>query len=76
MKYWDRAWSLVEGCTPVSEACKNCWLASMHHRFREGVLTTRDGEFTGDIELMHDRLDIPLRSCHGNKMHELRLLER
>ena len=25
--YWSRAWSIVEGCTPVSPACKNCWSA-------------------------------------------------
>lgn len=33
MKYWDKAWSLVEGCTPVSEACDHCWLAGIEHRF-------------------------------------------
>ena len=33
MKYWDKAWSLIEGCTPVSKACDNCWLAAMEYRF-------------------------------------------
>ena len=25
--YWTKAWSLVSGCSPVSEGCRNCWLA-------------------------------------------------
>ena len=24
MKYWDRAWNPVHGCTPCSEGCENC----------------------------------------------------
>lgn len=27
--YWDQAWSLVEGCTPVSEGCRHCWAANL-----------------------------------------------
>lgn len=50
-KYWDKAWSLVENCTRVSEACDNCWLLAMNHRFhREGPVTPR-----------YDRLDTPLK---------------
>lgn len=29
--WWDKAWSLVSGCTPVSEACRHCWAARETH---------------------------------------------
>lgn len=68
-KYWDRAWSLVEGCTPVSEACDNCWLASMSHRFKktspikeERFLTNKEGRFCGNIRTQPDRLELPLKT--------------
>jgi len=51
-KYWDKAWSLVDGCTPVSEACDNCWLDRMH-RLR--------GAEPGTMTFREDRLDIPLK---------------
>ncbi|MDD5094068.1 MAG: DUF5131 family protein [Dehalococcoidia bacterium] len=50
-KWWNRAWSLVEGCTRVSPGCDNCWLQAMNKRFhREGPVTFRA-----------DRLEIPLK---------------
>lgn len=68
MKYWDSAWSLVEGCTPVSEACDNCWLAGISHRFDVGKRdstrvneTDESGRFTGRIKIRTDRLNIPLK---------------
>lgn len=66
MKYWDKSWSLVEGCTPVSPACDNCWLAAMEYRFGDkrptGNLTDFKGRFIGEIEIHKDRLDIPLKT--------------
>lgn len=35
-RWWDRAWSLVEGCTPCSPGCQHCWLQSMDRRFGRG----------------------------------------
>lgn len=54
-RYWTKAWSLIEGCTPVSEACDNCWLKSMHYRFKP------DFPF-GAVRIREDRLIIPLKT--------------
>ncbi|MBI3582396.1 MAG: DUF5131 family protein [Nitrospinae bacterium] len=64
MKYWDKAWSLVEGCSPVSEGCDNCWLAQMDYRFNKGFAnkyTDLKIEFAGHIKIREDRLEIPLQ---------------
>ncbi|MCK4579399.1 MAG: phage Gp37/Gp68 family protein [Candidatus Marinimicrobia bacterium] len=60
-KYWDKAWSLVEGCTPVSEACNNCWLASMAHRFK----TTCIKETTIAITSDHFPMELRLTTFNG-----------
>lgn len=69
--WWDKAWSLVDGCTPVSPACDNCWAAAQtqmraNHpnekvRGRAEGLTT-NGHFNGRIRLNEEFLDKPLRA--------------
>lgn len=59
-RYWDKAWTLVEGCSPVSAGCDNCWSASMTHRFKKGF--TKKGKFNGVIRIREDRLDLPLKT--------------
>lgn len=31
--WWDKPWSIVDGCTPVSPACANCWAMAIAKRF-------------------------------------------
>lgn len=71
-KYWTKACSLVEGCTPVSEACDNCWLQSQAHRFKQCICNENgiskpltdaySGKWTGHISIREDRLNIPLKT--------------
>jgi len=69
--YWDRAWHLVSGCTPVSPGCDHCWAAREAH-MRAGQsnekikgkyegLTTEEGRWNGQIRLMENNLDLPFR---------------
>lgn len=68
--YWDRAWSLVSGCSPISDGCSNCWAAEetkmrAHHpnpkiHERARGLTVCTG-FSGEVRCNEDLLDLPLR---------------
>ena len=59
--WWDRAWTLVEGCSPVSEGCANCWAESMSHRFNPGLHTLEtSGCWNDKITTMTSRLGLPL----------------
>ena len=51
--WWDDAWTLVEGCTPVSEACDNCWALAVENRFKKNP--------DGKVRIREDRLDKPLK---------------
>ena len=61
MKYWQCSLTLVEGCTPVSAGCDNCWSAGAWHRFKRG-LTDDKGKFTGEVVIRESRLDLPLKT--------------
>lgn len=62
--WWNKAWSLVDGCTPVSEACDHCWLASIDYRFSKGHASAIDGRayFHGGIVARIDRLTQTLKT--------------
>ena len=68
--YWDEAWSLVSGCTPVSPGCDHCWSAKETHmrahnpnekvKARNTGLIEK-GCFNGQIRLNREFLDKPLQ---------------
>jgi protein gp37 len=76
-KYWDKAWSLVDGCTHCSPGCQRCWSAALAHRFESGWIMGENGDgdmpilftertcggprFNGNIQVRSERLSIPLK---------------
>lgn len=49
--WWDKSWNPWEGCTPISEACENCWALVMLKRFRN--------QGPGKIKRYFDRIKQP-----------------
>lgn len=52
-QWWDKSWNPVEGCSPISEACENCWAMSMLKNFR--------GMRPGEFKFYYDRLALPAK---------------
>ncbi len=67
--YWERAWNLIEGCTPCGPECDSCWAARESHMRQSNPnakiahahrgLTTDAGVFTGEVRVREDRLVLP-----------------
>ena len=65
--WWDRNWPVLEGCTPCSPACDNCFAAEYAHRFEGSLpylrgLTTPEGKWNGTVIMRQDQLDLPLKT--------------
>lgn len=70
ISWTDATWNPVVGCTKVSAGCDNCYAIRTAHRMTANpnplvsqayAGTEQDGEWTGKINLLTDRLDQPLR---------------
>lgn len=66
IEWTDATWNPLTGCTKVSEGCRNCYAIRMARRMDgQGVgydgTTTGGPNWSGQINLLHERLDQPLR---------------
>lgn len=70
IEWTDATWNPVIGCTKVSPGCDHCYAIRTAHRMSSNPHpaiaaayggTEQDGEWTGQVNLLVDRLDQPLR---------------
>lgn len=52
-RYWDKALSLVSGCTPCSPGCDHCWAASLEHRTGARISKGFEGSFSDNTICGH-----------------------
>lgn len=63
----DQTWNPVRGCSRVSEGCRNCYAEAVAARFSgtgqpyEGLATRDPGRWTGEVRLVEEHLEDPLR---------------
>lgn len=68
IEWTDETWNPTVGCSRVSSGCDNCYAIGVAHRAMQpahvGLTVKREGEptdWTGEVRLLPDRLDVPLR---------------
>lgn len=70
IEWADATWNPIIGCTKVSAGCDNCYAIRTAHRMTNNpnlkistayAGTELNGDWTDQINLLPDRLDIPLR---------------
>lgn len=68
IEWTDETWNPTVGCSRVSPGCDHCYAIGVAHRAmqpaHEGLTIKRKGEptdWTGEVRLLPDRLDVPLR---------------
>jgi len=66
IEWTDATWSPTRGCSRVSAGCMNCYAESVANRFSgtglpyEGLIA-KGGQWNGQIKLVPEKLDEPLR---------------
>ena len=69
IEWTDATWNVVIGCDKVSPGCDHCYAIRTAHRFQEHpnpavasayAGTEADGDWTGRVNLVESRLDLPL----------------
>lgn len=69
IEWTDATWNVVIGCDKVSPGCDHCYAIRTAHRFQEHpnpavaaayAGTEADGDWTGRVNLVEDRLELPL----------------
>ncbi len=65
IEWTDATWNPIVGCKAVSDGCDNCYAARMSSgrlsNIPEYQGLARDGRFTGEVRVIKDRFDQPLR---------------
>lgn len=70
IEWTDATWNVVIGCDKVSPGCDHCYAIRTAHRFQEHpnpavaaayAGTEAGGDWTGRVNLVESRLDLPLR---------------
>lgn len=70
IEWTDATWNVVIGCDKVSPGCDHCYAIRTAHRMQANpnpvisaayAGTEADGDWTGRVNLVTDRLDLPLK---------------
>lgn len=70
IEWTDATWNIVIGCDKVSLGCDHCYAIRTAHRMQAHpnpkvstpyADTEHSGQWTGRVNLVHERLDLPLR---------------